>query len=239
MDEINTAPRTLRGFTLIELAMVLVIVGLVIGGILVGREMIRSATISQVARNYNLYATAYITFKDKYNCIPGDCGNATKFGLGSNGDSDGKIWPYETRNLCFHLTNAAMVPAGCTIEGFTPSLGVKANVNALPNPYTGSALFEISYITPNAPYTLHYPPGNYISVGGESPAGNYYPYGVFNSQAMFPEDAYRLDTKIDDGKPLSGQLLQYGNYVCVDMATNTYSLAYSNNLFCSSDYRLP
>jgi len=61
-----------RGFTLIELSIVLVIIGLVAGGVLVGRDLIKAseirATISQKIR----YDTAVNTFKLKYNGLPGD-----------------------------------------------------------------------------------------------------------------------------------------------------------------------
>jgi prepilin-type N-terminal cleavage/methylation domain-containing protein len=61
----------LRGFTLIELSIVLVVIGLLVGGVLVGQELIK-AQIEKLN-------TAANTFRDKYNCIPGDCANATNF----------------------------------------------------------------------------------------------------------------------------------------------------------------
>lgn len=226
-----------KGFTLVELAIVLAIIGLIIGGVLVGSEMIKSAGVSKVASEYRQYESAFLTFRDKYNCLAGDCIHATRFGLGSNGDGDGKVWPYETRNVCAHLSEAKLIGGGC-IEGFPPALGVEGGMNALPTAYKVGRLIELSYLTASAPYTGNYRPGNYLSMGGASPAGNYYPWGVFNSVAMYPDDARRLDMKIDDERPLSGKLRQYENYVCADMATNTYSMYYIGNGFCSSDYMM-
>ena len=61
-----------RGFTLIELSIVLVIIGLVVGGVLVGQDLIRAAQgraqISQIEK----YNTAANTFRDKYGALPGD-----------------------------------------------------------------------------------------------------------------------------------------------------------------------
>lgn len=68
-------------FTLIELAIVLVIIGLLVGGILSGRELIKSAQVRATVAQINAYATAANTFRNKYNCVPGDCPNATQFGF--------------------------------------------------------------------------------------------------------------------------------------------------------------
>src|SRR5688572_21710023 len=68
-----------RGFTLIELSIVLVIIGLLVGGVLVGRDLIKAAEIQKVISQAEQYKTVFYTFKNKYNCIPGDCRNATTF----------------------------------------------------------------------------------------------------------------------------------------------------------------
>ncbi len=67
------------GFTLIELSIVLVIIGLITGGVLVGRDLIRAAEIRKIHGQYQEFITAIGTFKVKYNCLPGDCPNATDF----------------------------------------------------------------------------------------------------------------------------------------------------------------
>ena len=72
------------GFTLIEMAIVLVIIGLIIGAILVGQSLIHSAQIQRIMKEQTQFAEAINTFYGKYNCIPGDCPNATNF-FGSAG----------------------------------------------------------------------------------------------------------------------------------------------------------
>ena len=69
------------GFTLVELSVVLIIVSLLAGGILVGRDMFNSAQIRAAARQIEVFNTAYTTFLLKYGCVPGDCGNAESFGF--------------------------------------------------------------------------------------------------------------------------------------------------------------
>ncbi len=78
------------GFTLIELAIVLVIIGLLVGGTLVGRDLIHAALIRKTIGQYEQFSLAVNTFKTKYTCMPGDCQNAEGFGFypGSNGNGD-------------------------------------------------------------------------------------------------------------------------------------------------------
>lgn len=76
----NTMPtRSARGFSLVELSIVLVILGLLTGGILAGQSLIRAAELRSVNTEYQRYLTAIHTFRDRYMALPGDFMNATKF----------------------------------------------------------------------------------------------------------------------------------------------------------------
>jgi prepilin-type N-terminal cleavage/methylation domain-containing protein len=68
-----------RGFTLIELSIVLVIIGLIIGGVLVGQDLIKAAQMRAQISDIEKLNTAVNAFKLKYNCLPGDCATATRF----------------------------------------------------------------------------------------------------------------------------------------------------------------
>ncbi len=61
-----------RGFTLIELSIVLVIIGLLVGGILVGRDLIKSSEIRAQIKQFEEFKTAANAFKTKYGYLPGD-----------------------------------------------------------------------------------------------------------------------------------------------------------------------
>jgi len=82
------------GFTLIELAIVLVIIGLLLGGVLKGQELINSAKVKNMAsdlKNIQIYVYSY---QDKYKAIPGDDKAANIHvgaAAGTNGDGDGEI----------------------------------------------------------------------------------------------------------------------------------------------------
>src|SRR4051812_28937287 len=109
MDVIMHRTRDLRaGFTLVELSIVLVILGLLVGGVLTGQSLIRAAELRAITTEQNRYVTATHTFRDKYFALPGDMTNATAYwgtsgncpGLAAqgnttpatcNGNGDGKI----------------------------------------------------------------------------------------------------------------------------------------------------
>ncbi|TAK85933.1 MAG: prepilin-type N-terminal cleavage/methylation domain-containing protein [Betaproteobacteria bacterium] len=65
-----------RGFTLVEIAIVLVIIGLLLGGILKGQEMITQAKIKNVIADFSGISAAYHGYQDRYRAIPGDDPNA-------------------------------------------------------------------------------------------------------------------------------------------------------------------
>ena len=69
--------QTQKGFTLVEIAIVLVIIGLLLGGILKGQEMITQAKIKNVMSDYSGISAAYHGYLDRYRVIPGDDSGAT------------------------------------------------------------------------------------------------------------------------------------------------------------------
>ena len=84
--------RTERGFTLVEIAIVLVIIGLLLGGILKGQEMITQAKIKNVVADFSGISAAYYGYQDRYRAIPGDDSGATARWAGaSQGDGNGVV----------------------------------------------------------------------------------------------------------------------------------------------------
>jgi prepilin-type N-terminal cleavage/methylation domain-containing protein len=83
-----------QGFTLVELAIVIMIVGLLIGGILKGNEVVNQARTKNLLNDFNGVLASLLAYRDRYGANPGDDGQAgtrwATFGTKS-GDSDGRI----------------------------------------------------------------------------------------------------------------------------------------------------
>lgn len=79
-----------KGFTLVELSIVLVIIGLLIGGVLKGKAMIESTKVKKVKTDVDGIVSAIYTFQDKYRTLPGD-NTLTVNGILGAGNADGDI----------------------------------------------------------------------------------------------------------------------------------------------------
>src|SRR5262247_2138667 len=81
-----------RGFTLVEIAIVLVIIGLLLGGILKGQEMINQAKIKNVVADFSGISAAYYGYQDRYRAIPGDdSGAAGRWAGATAGNGNGVV----------------------------------------------------------------------------------------------------------------------------------------------------
>jgi len=84
-----------RGFTLVELAIVMVIIGLLLGGILKGQEMIIQARIKNIIVDFSGISAAYHGYEDRYRALPGDDANAatrwTAPTAATSGDGNGLV----------------------------------------------------------------------------------------------------------------------------------------------------
>lgn len=120
-----------KGFTLVEIAIVLVIIGLLLGGILKGQEMITQARIKNMANDFNGVTAAYFSYQDRYKTVPGDDSQAGgRWPAPLNvtpGNGDGTIaGPYGSANAAdesllfwWHLRAAGMIAGPATGAGST------------------------------------------------------------------------------------------------------------------------
>ncbi|HEX7218336.1 MAG TPA: prepilin-type N-terminal cleavage/methylation domain-containing protein [Burkholderiales bacterium] len=83
--------KTSKGFTLVEIAIVLVIIGLLLGGILKGQEMITQAKIKNVIADMSGVSAAMYGYLDRYRALPGDDVKADRWGGATKGDGNGVI----------------------------------------------------------------------------------------------------------------------------------------------------
>ena len=118
-----------QGFTLVEIAIVLVIIGLLLGGILKGQEMITQAKIKNVVADFSGISAAYYGYQDRYRAVPGDDSGAGRWSGAAVGNGNGVVEQaynsvtadHESRLWWDHLRRA----------GFVGGTGQQQPVNAL------------------------------------------------------------------------------------------------------------
>jgi prepilin-type N-terminal cleavage/methylation domain-containing protein len=224
----NTANQ--GGFTLVELAVVLVIIGLIIGGVLTGSALIRAAELQSVMRDMSNFSAAVTTFQLKYNAIPGDMANATNiwgsasggcpFGAGTgtqtcDGDGNGfisappddpaNVMQHEEYHAWQHLSDAGYIQGHYT--GLTAGTGwtAKPGVN-VPASRLGGGGYSLLYMgvqqyaTPDRA-VFNGSYGHTIIYGTAADG-----YQLLNP-VISTQDAQSLDNKMDDGKPGTGKVL--------------------------------
>ncbi|MBK9348087.1 MAG: prepilin-type N-terminal cleavage/methylation domain-containing protein [Burkholderiales bacterium] len=106
----SSRPRHNQGFTLVEISIVLVIIGLILGGILNAQSVIRNAQTKDSIKALNDMSAAARQFFDRYGMWPGDFSNAVASGLVcANGDGNGFISAAERNCASEHLIRAGML----------------------------------------------------------------------------------------------------------------------------------
>ena len=215
----NTRNHTLKngGFTLVELSIVLVIIALVAGVVLTGQSLIADATIRSTITQVSKYRNAVTTFRIKYNGLPCDITNdrAIAFGFQAktnasrNSDrliSTGANWTpdqcLETNLFWNDLSTSGLIEAGYTgIDNFynTASCGTATPTSWMPTLQINSNVVVIPFsdTTENLNYFTFY--------GGVTAISS---YGLYTGAggAFTPMQAYSIDSKMDDGTPLGGQV---------------------------------
>jgi prepilin-type N-terminal cleavage/methylation domain-containing protein len=143
---VATRPQSQSGFTLVEIAIVLVIIGLLLGGILKGQEMINQAKIKNLINDFNGISAAMYSYQDRYRALPGDDLNAgtrwtSQGSIAGNGDGQFNKTPAnEAYNNVPTAAPSATTPEvnlfwwHLRLSGFVPGATASTNVAAVTPP---------------------------------------------------------------------------------------------------------
>jgi prepilin-type N-terminal cleavage/methylation domain-containing protein len=195
--------RNNAGFTLVELSIVIVIIGLIVAGIISGQSLVRQARLRQSLQEINRYKTAINSFRLMYNAVPGDFKNAASFlptcvdsGANTcNGDGNSFVdIPREYYRFWQHLALSGLIPGSYT-GLYTVSGSYQEGVNIPLSPFKG--------------YVFHARDINGVGggiYGMPKLSKNHFHYRSTDQSTgpFFTPDAAAFDTKGDDGKADSG-----------------------------------
>lgn len=226
-----------KGFTLVELSIVLVIIGLIIGGILKGQELIGNAEIKNVIAQSQGYQSSTVAFKDKYGALPGDvvgpenvipnCTAAPCKPTGTQGD--GLVGTTATAaydsNVSAVAENVAFWQqlAAARFIGDIDTDGTSAAVfgGRFPSATTGGG-FHVLYqaVTGRHVLRLSALPTTVAATAG----------------ALRPDQALQVDRVIDDGRPGTGSVFTNSTIsaaTCYAGAVTDPYLASNSNRTCN------
>lgn len=106
------------GFTLVEIAIVMVIIGLLLGGALKGQEMIQNAKTKRVKADFDQYVAAFYSYQDIYRALPGDNKKAKdQHGYGTtnyDGNGDGTVDNADQGKFWANLRAAGLIAGAST-----------------------------------------------------------------------------------------------------------------------------
>ncbi len=244
----NTSIEALRkdeqGFTLVELAVVMIIIGLLIGGILKGQELITNARVTSTIGEMEGISAAYNDFRNQFNAVPGDlsaanaalrinsCAASPVCNQGGNGNGVVNV----------NVGAAAAAGEGTAFFGHLLGAGYITGMH-------GTVLAPLSFGITNPTSSLD---GGFLVgdtrqgvtgfTAAELRTGIYLVHnGVTTlvnntSGAITGQQAASIDRRLDDGIPSTGSIIGDAGALCRTAATN-YNQA-ANNSSCAIAYRM-
>jgi prepilin-type N-terminal cleavage/methylation domain-containing protein len=190
-------------FSLIELSIVLIIIGLLIAGITGGASLIKSSELRSVIGEARGYAVAVNAFFTQYDALPGDFSTSISAGdvVGNQNARIEYATNSEGTEAWRDLKTAGAIDSILTITNANTAQAPSVNIPASKTKSNGWA-----FDSNNTDFK------NYVIITGaiaaSADANNSLINGAFKSTgALLPTDALSIDAKTDDGKPNTGKVL--------------------------------
>lgn len=211
-----------NGFTLVELAISIMVIGLLIGGVLKGQELIENARVAATVKQINDYRTAIAIFGSIYDALPGDMQNpgvlpnCTSVPCNQFGNGNGMVEPSMGPNWHINDTHSVLIAeynysvrerknfwrhlskAGVISDSISDAIPPTSNswTNFLPvSPFNNTYFFAMH---------AHPDPNNGI---GFDDNAFFLMSGNYSQPQITGRIAHNLDSKIDDGKPNTGKIV--------------------------------
>lgn len=180
------------GFTLIELAIVLVIIGLLLGGVLRGQELINSARVKSSIRDFQNVQVFLYGYQDRFRALPGDDAGVAGRGFGGTLSATGPVGNGQingTWNANIAAEEATLFWQHVRLAGFAPGPTVPGVAGFLPTNANGGVIGIQS-----------------LAGFGQILDADFQGAFVICSAAIIGRDAIDIDTQIDDGVTNTGNV---------------------------------
>lgn len=247
-----------NGFTLVELSIALVIVGLLIGGVLVGQSLVTSAKLNRIISDNEQYKILISQAISKFKCVPGDCPTTKVGNAAAANNTDNLVIQayYEQQLVLWHLQLLGIYQG-------------REDLSACETTWPGQAAIECYYRGSDKKSKNIFMVRNFLSSGGGE--FNYGPSGISNietgsnwvayggywnsgvSQAtrplgvLTPTETAAIDSKADDAVATTGYIRTFPgySYATTDCLTgtnladpaNTYAVT-KTNAYCNPHFYL-
>jgi prepilin-type N-terminal cleavage/methylation domain-containing protein len=253
-----------HGFTLVELSIVLVIIGLLTGGIMGGQALLKASKLRSVQLDYTRFTGAVIAFKDQYNGLPGDITNATTFwgaqhvtpatcrttpstgqatcdgdGNRTVNDYNGELSYSERHRFWQQMANAGFIEGQYSGVGYINVDPTYNNASIMPGYNSPKSKFGTGS-TVGYGFFYNTASSTFLTYtrhtfGLGVGSGNGLPDGVI----FKPEELWSIDTKVDDGKPGTGGVQSYtktarANCATTDVASTAVYNLSYNDIGCNA-----